>query len=170
VASFYQDNSVFQNSITIMAVLSRLLSYCCIQRDQEPSFTDKSLSKAGLADEIVAKLFAAQKNDAILQADLQSIIHAYGWYDGLAAAILAGLEKAIKLGEEMGPAMKAAYEKTVAAVNKVKEWAEAHPEMTAVIITLIALGVLALMIPWLMASLGFAEEGIIEGKFVTLLL
>jgi hypothetical protein len=70
----------------------------------------------------------------------------------------------------MGPAVKAAYEKAVAAVNKVKEWAEAHPEMTAVIITLIALGVLALMVPWLAASLGFAEEGIIEGKFVTLLL
>jgi len=101
VASFYQDNSVFQNSITIMAVLSRLLSYCCIQRDQEPSFTDKSLSKAGLADEIVAKLFAAQKNDAA-------------------------------------------------------------------IITLIALGVVALMVPWLMAYLGFAEEGIIEGNLMLL--
>ena len=69
----------------------------------------------------------------------------------------------------MGPAMKAAYEKAVTAVNKVKEWADAHPEMTAVIITLIALGVLALMMPWLMAYLGFAEEGIIEGKLVTYL-
>jgi len=167
-----------------MAVLSKLLGFCCIHPDQEPFFSEKSLTtntdnyipykdspnKAELANEIIAKLFAAQKNDAILQADLRSTIHAYGFYDGLAAAILAGLEKAIKLGEEMGPAVKAAYEKAVAAVNEVNEWAEAHPEMAAVIITLIALGVLALMIPWLMAYLGFAEEGIIEGKFVTLLL
>lgn len=163
-----------------MAVLSKLLGCCCIHTDPELSFSETRLttntdayvpykdnpSKAEVADEIVAKLFAAEKNDAALQADLQSIIHAYGWYDGLANAILAALENAIKLGEEMGSAMKAAYEKAVAAVNKVKEWAEAHPEMAAVIITLIALGVLALMIPWLMAYLGFAEEGIIEGKFV----
>ncbi len=157
-----------------MAVLSKLLECCCIYTDQELPFSKKSYipykdnpSKAELADEIIAKLFAAEKNDAALQADLQSIIHAYGWFDDLAAAILAALENAIKIGEKMGPAVKTAYEKAVAAVNKVKEWAEAHPEMTAVIITLIALGVLALMIPWLMAYLGFAEEGIIEGKFVT---
>ena len=183
VNNSYQDLQSFGNlTVTIMAVLSKLLGYCCVHLDRKPSFSEKSLTintdnyipykdspnKAELTDEIIAKLFAAQRNDAILQADLQSTIHAYGWYDGLAAAILAGMEEAIKLGKEMGPAVKAAYEKAVAAVNMVKEWAEAHPEMTAVIITLIALGVLALMIPWLMASLGFAEEGIIEGKFVTL--
>lgn len=164
-----------------MVVLSKLLRCCCIHTDQELSFSEKRLttdtdsyvpfkdnpSKAELADEIIVKLFSAEKNDAALQADLQSVIHAYGWYDGLATAIIAALENAIKIGEKMGPAVKTAYEKAVAAVNKVKEWAEAHPEMTAVIITLIALGVLALMIPWLMAYLGFAEEGIIEGKFVT---
>jgi hypothetical protein len=164
-----------------MAVLSKLLECCCIYTDQELPLSEKCLttntdsyipykdnpSKAELADKIIAKLFAAEKNDAALQADLQSVIHAYGWFDDLATAILAALENAIKIGEKMGPAVKTAYEKAVAAVNKVKEWAEAHPEMTAVIITLIALGVLALMIPWLMAYLGFAEEGIIEGKFVT---
>ncbi|XTI89217.1 hypothetical protein V2W45_1237519, partial [Cenococcum geophilum] len=88
-------------------------------------------------------------------------------YDGFTTAILAALENAIKIGEEMGLAVKTAYKKAVVAVNKVKEWAEVHPEMTAVIITLITLGVLALIIPWLMAYLGFAKEGIIKGKFVT---
>ncbi len=63
----------------------------------------------------------------------------------------------------MGLVVKTAYEKAVVAVNKVKEWAEAHLEMAVVIITLIALSVLTLM----MAYLGFVEEGIIEGKFVT---
>jgi len=155
-----------------------LLGCCCIHTNQEsscekhrPTNTDRYApykddpSKTEVANEIILKLFAAEKNDSTLQADLRSMVHAYGWYDGLAAAILAALEEAIKLGVEMGPAVKAAHNKAVEAINEVKEWAEAHPEMTAVIITLIALGIIALMMPWLMAYLGFVEEGIIEASW-----
>ncbi|KAF2433997.1 hypothetical protein EJ08DRAFT_573595, partial [Tothia fuscella] len=118
-----------------------------------------------LADQIVAKLIAANKNDAILKADLQSTIHTYGWYDGLAAAVLAALENAIRMGDKMQPAMKSAYEKAAAEVGKVNGWATDHPEIAALLVTLIALGILAIMIPWLMAWLGFAEEGILEGSW-----
>lgn len=38
--------------------------------------------------------------------------------------------------------------------------------MAAVLITLIALGILAIMMPWLVAWLGFAEEGIVKGKLI----
>ena len=157
---------------------SKLFSCCGSRSDHSSRLSEKNLttdpnhyakyqdhpSKAELADQIVAKLLAANKNDAILKADLQSTIHAYGWYDGLAAAVLAALENAIRLGKEMGPAMKSAYEKAAAEVSKVEEWAAEHPEMTAVLVTLVALGVLAIMMPYLMAWLGFAEAGIVEGK------
>jgi hypothetical protein len=171
----------FENSDTTnMAVLSTLSWCCCINADPEPSDVEKPLitrapsdaqykdnpSAAEVADDIITKLFTAEKNDIALEANLRSMVHTYGWYDNLAAAILASMEQAIELGKEMGPAVKAAYEKAVVAVNKVKEWADAHPEMAAVIITLIALGVLAVMMPWLMAYLGFAEEGILEGESV----
>ncbi|KAF2235552.1 hypothetical protein EV356DRAFT_420729, partial [Viridothelium virens] len=122
-------------------------------------------SEAEVAHDIIIKLFAAEKNDAALRADLQSTVHACGWYDGLAAAILSALEQAIKLNADMGSAMKDAYGKAAAAVNHITEWAEAHPEMAAVVVTLIALGVLALMMPWLMAYLGFTEEGILEASW-----
>jgi hypothetical protein len=161
-----------------MIVFSKLLSCCCVRSNHTSCPSEKLLNddlgnyagyqdhpnKTELADQIVAKLFAAEKNDAVLEADLRSIIHTYGWYDGLAAAVLAALENTIKLGEKMGPAMKSAYDKAVDGINSVKEWAGEHPKMTAVILTLIALGVLAIMMPWLMAWLGFAEEGIVEGK------
>jgi hypothetical protein len=62
--------------------------------------------------------------------------------------------------------MESAYEKAVTGVSSVKEWAGEHPEMAAVLCTLIALGVLAIMTPLLMAWLGIAEEGIIEGKLI----
>ncbi|KAI9713214.1 MAG: hypothetical protein M1820_001200 [Bogoriella megaspora] len=160
-----------------MAVLSTLRRLCCGRADPEPSNSEKSQlssteyvpyrdkTKPEVAKDITAKLFSAEKNDAALQADLQSAIHAYGWYDGLAVAILTALEQAFKVGKDKGPAIKTAYEKAVSALHEVKEWAEEHPEMTAVIITLIALGVLALMMPWLMAYLGFAEEGIVEASW-----
>jgi hypothetical protein len=161
-----------------MASLLKLLE-CCFVDDESSTFTkhrtetEYSLfsDKEGptpteVADQIVSKLFNAKKNDAALQSDLQSTIHAYGWYDNLAAAIISALEKAISLREYMGPAMKAAYLRSVTAVKQVKAWAEEHPEMAGVIVTLVALGVLALMIPWLMGFLGFVEEGIIEGKLM----
>lgn len=161
-----------------MPILSELFSCCCVRSDRASSHSEKclaahsghyaaykdNLTEGELASQIVAKLFAADRNHAILKADLQSTIHTYGWYDGLAAAVLAALENAIKQGQEMGPAMKSAYEKAVAGVNSVKRWAEEHPVIAAVLITLIALGVLAILTPWLMAWLGFAEEGIVEGE------
>jgi hypothetical protein len=66
----------------------------------------------------------------------------------------------------MAPAIRDAYIKAEGGVNKVKDWAEANPEMSAVIVTLVALGILALMMPWVLAYLGFAEDGILEGKLV----
>jgi hypothetical protein len=168
-----------------MATLSKLLTSCCLYPDDaEPTSEEKQSlllnatipkckpTEAQFADEIVAKLLAAQRNDAALQADLRctvdacgrSALHADGWYDGLVAAVLEGLKRAIELGEEMGPVMNEAHDKAVAAVNKVKEWAEDNPEMAGVIITLIALGVIALLVPWMLTVLGFTESGILEGK------
>ncbi len=164
-----------------MADLSKCLTLCCLQPDEpEPNADEKvpllssssngtmhagNPTKGELADEIVAKLFAAKRNDEVLQADLHSAVHAYGLYDGIAAAILEGLKQAIELGKEMGPVMKDAYEKAVAALNKVKEWADENPEMASVIITLMALGVMAVIFPWILTYLGFAESGIIARKF-----
>jgi len=164
-----------------MIALSKLLPCCCIRSNHSSRLPEKHLNtnaghyptyqdhpnRAEVADEIVAKLFAARNNDAILEADLQFTIHTCGWYYGLAAAVLAALENTIRLGNEMGPAMKSAYEKAIAGVSRVDEWATDHPEMAAVLVTLIALGVLAIMTPWLMVWLGFAEEGIVEGKLFT---
>jgi len=80
--------------------------------------------------------------------------------------VLAAVENAIRLREEMGPAMKAAFEKAVAGVNMVEEWVGEHPEMTALLVTLIALGILAVVTPWLVTWLGFAEEGIVEDRLI----
>ncbi|KAK3064935.1 hypothetical protein LTS18_002097, partial [Coniosporium uncinatum] len=159
-----------------MAAFTKLIPCCCI-RPRHPSrpcekhlgtdpghfaiYQDNS-SKSDLAEQIVAKLLSTDKNDASLKADIQSTVHIYGWYDGLAAAVLAAVEKAIRLREEIGPAMKAAFEKAVAGINMVEERVGEHPEMTALLVTFIALGILAVMTLWLVTWQGFAEEGIVE--------
>jgi len=154
-----------------MAMLSKLLTSCCLQHDdQEPAVAEKepllssssNPTNAHRADEIVSKFLAA-KNDIDLQ-ELRSTVKTYSWYDGVAKAVLEGLERAIELGQEMGPVMKEAFERAVAAVNNVKEWVEANPVKT----TLIALGVLALMVPWMLAFLGFSEAGIVEASWAAL--
>jgi hypothetical protein len=67
-----------------MAAFSKLLSYYCVGSDYTFRLSEKHLTtdpdhytayqdhpnKAELADQIVAKLVAADKNDAILKADL----------------------------------------------------------------------------------------------------
>ena len=152
-----------------MAMLPKLLTSCCLQHDdQEPTSAEKepllssnsNLTEAHLADEIVSRLIAAE-SDTALQADLRSMVHTYGWYDGLAEAVLEGLKRALELGEEMGPVMKNAFERAVTAFSDIKEWVKANPAKT----TLIALGVLAILVPWMLTALGFAEAGIVEGKF-----
>lgn len=122
-----------------------------------------------LAQEFTTKLLAANSNDAALQADLRSTFQTYNWSSTLAAAILSALENAITAGKTMGPAMKSAYEDAVTAVRRVKAWADAHPEMAAVVVTFIALGILAVMVPWVVGYLGFAEEGIVQGMVVLVL-
>lgn len=180
LASLTSTNTILYLILIMAAHLFEFLSCCCIRRGHNTRHFEKHLitdpsqytaykdrpSRAELADEIVSKLLVARNNDAILEADLESTIRAHGWYDGLATAVLAALENAIKLEKEMNPAMHTAYEKAVAGIKGVQEWAGEHPEMTAVLVTLIALGILAIMMPWFMAWLGFAEEGIIEGKLV----
>jgi hypothetical protein len=73
------------------ADLFKFLSCYCIRRGYNSRLSEKHLitnpshytahqdhpSSAELANQIVAKLLAAHKNDAVLRADLKSTIHTY---------------------------------------------------------------------------------------------
>jgi len=119
-------------------------------------------SEEEIADAIVSTLFSAEKNGHDLKRTLQNQVHTCGWYEGLAKLVLEKVEAAIKAGAEMGGAMKEAYDKANIVVN---EFVEEHPVLTAVLITLLAIGVLAILTPILLEILGFGELGPIEGSF-----
>lgn len=57
--------------------------------------------------------------------------------------------------------MKEAFEKASAAAES---FVHEHPVLTAVIVTIVAIGILEMLMPWAIAALGFGEAGPVEGK------
>lgn len=128
------------------------------------TYADKP-SASDTADRFVLRLFNAPDIDGDLDASLKSLVTEFGWYDQIAQAILEALQQALQEGKEMTPVLKAAYDRAKEAVAAITNWADDHPELATLIVTLIAIGILALTVPWVLTYLGFAEEGIIAGQF-----
>jgi hypothetical protein len=115
-----------------------------------------------LAEDILSTLYATDTNDEHLVQRLQEVVRETGWYESLAAAVLNGLENALKAGTPMGEAMKGAYEKAAQVVAAMWGFTKDHPVFCA----FVALGILAILVPWAIAALGFGAEGVIEGTTV----
>ncbi|KAL4979013.1 hypothetical protein BDW66DRAFT_128354 [Aspergillus desertorum] len=116
-----------------------------------------SRSPENIASEIVAKILTADCPYA-LHKELNDQISTTGWTEVIAKATLHGLENAIKAGAKMA---KAAADAVTQAKEAAIGFATEHP----VYATLIALGVLAVLTPWILEVLGFGELGPIEGSF-----
>lgn len=116
-----------------------------------------SQSPASIASDIL---------DIILTADAPYDIHkqqrelisAESWSEAIATALLHGLESAIKTGVQMA---KASTDALAQAKDAAIGFAEDHP----VYATLIALGILAILMPLTLEILGFGELGPIEESF-----
>jgi hypothetical protein len=114
--------------------------------------------------EVVQILLAAEKPGAELQTRLDGVVGAAGWTEYLANAILEKLSAAIGDGAPPpGPAMADALQRAMdAAVGFVRE----HP----VFFTVLALGVLVALAPWVLEAVGFGAAGPIEGAWLRRLL
>ena len=111
----------------------------------------------------------ADKIDPSLQVTIQSHVHAAGgWSDYLAKKIVSAMEAVLKTGDRLKGPMQEVKEKAEAALKATEGFATDHPVWTAIVFTVIALGVLVLVAPyaveWLGFCAGFGELGPIEGK------
>jgi hypothetical protein len=129
----------------------------CLTGPADEADTAGKRTTQELTTEVLNTLYKAEKKGRTLKQDLQDIVSDYGWTENLATAILNGLESALKAGAPMGQAMKEAFEK---ATKEAADFAHDHP----VFCTLIALGILAILVPWAVVALGFGELGPVEGK------
>ncbi|KAJ5860956.1 uncharacterized protein N7529_008266 [Penicillium soppii] len=129
----------------------------CGRRATKPCPPTYTRSSESIASEIITMILNAESAD-LLQKEVNEVITTNGWTDAIALAILHGLENAIRTGAEMAQvAVDAVAECKAAAVGFATE----HP----VYATLLALGVLALLTPWIIEVVGFGELGPIEGSF-----
>lgn len=121
------------------------------------------------ATSIVSAMLDADKSGPSLDATIQSLVHkAGGWSDTLAKKIITALKAVIVAGKPMKAAMQEAVDKASEVVKTVEGFAADHPMATEVFCTVIALGVLVVLVPyvveWLGFCAGFGELGPIEGK------
>ncbi|EXJ91861.1 hypothetical protein A1O3_00411 [Capronia epimyces CBS 606.96] len=120
-------------------------------------------SKADMmADDIFNAVQSAKQVGDQLRGQVEKIAPASYWTDRLAQLVLARLEEGVRKvvleGVQIGGALKEAFDKAVvAAVGFARD----HPAYC----TLIALGILAVLFPYMLELLGFAELGPVEGSF-----
>ena len=123
------------------------------------------LSNDEAAEAIVAAMMDADKAGPSLDATIKSIVHQTGgWSEYLAAKALTALEAGLKAGKPLSAAMQEAYDKACEALEATEGFAADHPIATEVLITVIALGILVELAPYVLGLLGFAELGPIEGE------
>jgi len=127
-------------------------------RQEKIHDVDQSRGVHDVSSEILDVLNRAEKGGKDLQRTLEDVVGESGWTETIAQALLKQLEQLIRAGAPMGQAVKDAFEKAMAAAVG---FAHDHP----VFCTLIALGILAVLTPWVIEVLGFGELGPIEGKF-----
>ncbi|XMA12314.1 hypothetical protein WAI453_005105 [Rhynchosporium graminicola] len=119
-----------------------------------------------LASSLLSTLFTSSKSISSLQVHLSSQIHSQNRLTTrLAQHLLDGLVHALNSGKVMGSTMREAFDK---ASTVAEEFAEKHPVVVAVMVTLVAIGILVLVMPWAVEALGFGELGPIEGSFAAL--
>jgi hypothetical protein len=148
----------------MMDSLLEAVLQCLGSRPATPStsLTTTSNKKASQNQKVVAEniltiVFSAEKAGKDLESSLQDAVATCGWTENIAQAILNGLVKALKTAAPMGQALKEAVGNVY---NEAGDFANDHP----VFVTVIALGILVLLVPWALEALGFAELGIVEGK------
>ncbi|KAL2833757.1 hypothetical protein BDW59DRAFT_64246 [Aspergillus cavernicola] len=88
----------------------------------------------------------------------KELIHPESFTASLAETLLSGLAMAIK---QSTPMAEAATEALARATDAAFEFSKEHPFY----ITILAIGVLVTVLPWVLEVLGFADLGIVEGSW-----
>jgi hypothetical protein len=173
----HHDHQLFTIETTIrrMAITHLQAIFACLTcSDAEPKAVTYLDEKAALlsahdvrpaveiAEDVVATLLHTSLVGPALRMKLDSIVAAYGWRENIAKYVLEKLTQALQYSHEnLGPSVRDAYHKAWEVAKSIKGFVIEHPVMSIII----ALGVLAIIAPWVLPELGFGELGPIEGTY-----
>ncbi|KAK1997363.1 hypothetical protein LX36DRAFT_681807 [Colletotrichum falcatum] len=115
------------------------------------------------AGEFLDVLRTAEKGGEDLQRRLRNVVTASWWTEELAKHILQGVEALVRRRETIGQVVAEAVDKAVAAAQAVFGFAADHP----VFVTVVAIGVLVVVAPWVLEALGFGELGPVADTFAS---
>jgi hypothetical protein len=140
----------------------------CLRRQPKPirlsatTPTSSSSETTQAASQFIDTLFAAEKNGPELhQALCQNQFQTASLKQHFARVVFETMQKAIETARPMGIALGETYEKVVREIDSIEGFVKEHPVICAVI----AIGILVVLAPWVVEALGFAEAGIVEGKW-----
>lgn len=119
------------------------------------------------ADRFLNILRTAKHAGPELQLRLRdNIASTSGWKDALAQKILDGIAAMIHEGDHLTGAMG---EMVGDVTQKARQFADEHPIYANLLVfggyTLLAIGILVLVAPWVLTALGFGEEGPVLGEW-----
>ncbi|KAJ0327548.1 hypothetical protein COL5a_005930 [Colletotrichum fioriniae] len=112
------------------------------------------------ASEFIDILRTAEKGGKDFEHRLRNIVTVNSWTEELAKYILSGVEGLVRHRDTIGQVVRETVDKSTEAADSVFEFAKEHP----VFVTIIAIGVLVIVAPWVVEALGFGELGPIAGK------
>lgn len=116
--------------------------------------------EAEIGNDVVKNLLDTSYTGPVLRMKLDSIVGAYGWRESLAQYVLEKLAQALQTTHgNLGSRVNDAYRRAWAVAQSIEGFVIEHPVMC----TVIALGVLAIIAPWILEALGFADLGPVEG-------
>ncbi|EED16190.1 conserved hypothetical protein [Talaromyces stipitatus ATCC 10500] len=125
-------------------------------------------SEEDIAEKVVHIISTTEKRGLALQAQIKdTLVSTEGWTESLAKAILVKLQQVIEKGQrsEMGAVLQEAVDSTSRVIDEIFRFATDHPVAATVFCTLVAIGILVAVSPWLIEVLGFGELGPVEGSF-----
>ncbi|KAK2057428.1 hypothetical protein LY76DRAFT_594222 [Colletotrichum caudatum] len=115
------------------------------------------------AGEFIDTLRAAEKGGEGLERRLKNVVTANSWTEDIAKLILRGVEALVRNRDAIGQVVGEAVDKAADAARSVPGFAADHP----VFVTLVAVGVLVVVAPWVVEALGFGELGPVANTFAS---
>ncbi|OLN87069.1 hypothetical protein CCHL11_06479 [Colletotrichum chlorophyti] len=115
------------------------------------------------ATEFINILRTAKKGGKDLEHRLRCIVSTTSWTEEIAKLILGGVETLVRNRDTVGQVVREAMDRAIDAAVSAFEFAKEHP----VFVTVVALGILVIIAPWVMEALGFGEFGPVAGTFAS---